>query len=140
MVWGIFFIAQEYSCALITAKFVINCDLIEATGLPQKSQDLLQAISQWKVLKFLHSTIRLRTTEYECGDIMGQTKELDLLESEIPKLIKTCKNQGYFADPVVTSVPITLKPKPEKPKSKAKSTNDELQEEDDSCSQLELNY
>ena len=100
---------EEYACELITAKFVINCNLIEATGLPEPARKLLIAISQWKVLKFLSSTIRLRSTEYECGAITGNQTELESLEQEIPQLIKTCTRKKYFADPVVTTVSLTLK-------------------------------
>ena len=80
--------AEEYACETVSAKFIINCNLIEATGLPKSAQDLLNAIAQWKILKFLDSSIRLRTTEYECGEITGNTEELSSLEQEIPKLIK----------------------------------------------------
>ena len=135
---------QEYACELIAAKFIINCHLIEATGLPTEAQNLLAAMAEWKVLKFLQSSIRLRTTEYECGEITGGTKELDLLEKEIPKLIKACTKKGYFAKPVITQVSLTLQPPPSKPKSKPKSknksTNDSQKQEEDSCSQLKLNY
>ena len=111
---------DEYACESIAAKFIINCDLIAATGLPTKAQELLKAISQWKILKFLHGTIRLRSTEYECEGIQGQDRELDLLATEIPKLIKLCQKQGYFAEPAVTSVSLTLKPPPVEKEKKSR--------------------
>ena len=101
---------DEYACESITAKFIVNCDLIAATGLPTKARELLIAISQWKILRFLNGTIRLRSTEYECEEIKGQDRELDLLATEILKLIKLCQKQGYFAQPAVTSVSLTLRP------------------------------
>ena len=122
---------EEYACETISAKFIINCKSIEATGLPKEAQNLIGAIAQWKVLKFLNSPIRLRTTEYECGEITGNTLELSSLEKEIPKLIKTCTKKGYFADPVVTVVALTLRSPKQKSKSKNKATNNQQKEEEE---------
>ena len=118
---------EEYACERITATFSIDRNLVLATGLPEVAQQLLLAIAEWKVLKFLDGSIRLRTSEYECGEIEKHNSDatLESLESEIPQLIAECQAEKLFAAPAVTEVSITLKEKtPEsksskKPRSKA---------------------
>ena len=119
---------EEYACETITATFTIDRYLLETYGLPEPAKNLLVAIAQWKVLKFLDSPIRLRTSEYDVVEIDKSGLEADLsdLEKHIPKLIEQCTKEGLFADPTVTEVAITLKEKEKSQPKTAKKTKQEV--------------
>lgn len=119
---------EEYACETITATFTIDRYLLETYGLPEPAKNLLVAIAQWKVLKFLDSPIRLRTSQYDVVEINKSGLEANLsdLEKYIPKLIEQCTKEGLFAKPSVTEVAITLKEKEKSQPKTAKKTKQEV--------------
>ncbi len=103
----------EFTAQNITAYFSIDLAQIRGYGLGVDAEQLLIALSLWKVRKFLDSNMRLRTAcELEVIDPKGiQVKRppegfalpaADDLAKRIGELIK--KNQSRFAAPVVTEL------------------------------------
>jgi len=102
----------EFTAQSITAYFSIDLAQIRGYDLGAEAEQLLIALSLWKVRKFLDSNMRLRTAcELEVRDATGiQGKRpldfvlpaADELAASIGKLI--AKNQSRFADPIVTQL------------------------------------
>jgi CRISPR-associated protein Csb1 len=102
----------EFTARDIKAYFSIDLAQIRGYGLGAEAEQLLTALSLWKVRKFLDSNMRLRTAcELEVIDstsIKGKRPDgfllpdADDLAESIGKLIQ--KNRSHFAEPVVTEL------------------------------------
>ena len=104
---------DEYTAQEITAYFNIDLALLRGLGLEAAAQDMLIALALFKVRRFLHSGLRLRTAcDLEvAGDVVVKRPKawavpgLDALEKALPKLIE--KAGPGLADPVVTVTQFT---------------------------------
>ncbi len=106
------FARDEYVAPKVTAFF--NLDLAQVRGfdLGEEAEQLLIGMSLFKIRKFLHTGLRLRTAcDLECRELRVtrpesgfEVPELADLEAEIPGLIKAVASKGQFNDPPVTEV------------------------------------
>ena len=132
------FSRDEYSAQKIIAYFNLDLAQIRAFDLGKEVENLLIALSLFKIRKFLATGLRLRTAcDLALGEItvtypeQGFTlPELSKLEEDLPDLIAAVaepttvdgQEKRRFADPAITTV--TWKPKPKKNNKKAKGNND----------------
>jgi CRISPR-associated protein Csb1 len=104
---------DEYVADKITAYFNLDLAQLRGYGLPDEAEELLIALSLYKIQKFLREGLRLRTAcdleiDNEAGGIQvtrpsGFTMpSLSALAEELPGLIKRAAK--HFAKPVVTEV------------------------------------
>ncbi|MFH1303099.1 MAG: type I-U CRISPR-associated RAMP protein Csb1/Cas7u [Planctomycetota bacterium] len=101
---------EEYSAPSITAFFNLDLAQLRGYGLGGTVETLLIALSLFKIQKFLHEGLRLRTAcDLEInGEILVKRPDeftlptLETLEIEIPKLIKSASES--FAKPAITQV------------------------------------
>ena len=102
---------DEYVAKEITAFFNLDLAQLRGYGLPKEAETLLTALSLYKIQKFLHEGLRLRTAcDLEpVGDVIVRRPEtgfalpsIEVLEKELPGLIKAAS--ASFANPVVTEV------------------------------------
>ncbi len=101
---------DEYTAERITAYFNLDLSQIRGYGFELEVEELLISLALFKIQKFLRDGLRLRTAcdlEPVNGVLVKRPKgfelpELDALEEELPKLIKSCSK--HFADPPVTEV------------------------------------
>jgi len=101
---------DEYTAATITAYFNFDLSQLRAYGLGEAAEKLLVALALFKMQKFLHEGLRLRTAcdlEPVDGAAVKRPEgftlpSLDELSKELPSLIKAAKPS--FADPPVTEV------------------------------------
>jgi len=102
----------EYTAEKITAFFNIDLAGVRGFGLGEEVEDFLILLSLYKIRKFLHEGLRLRTA---CDlDPVGDLKVTNIENLEIPPIeeleknvttaIETMKAKGYFSDPPVTSI------------------------------------
>ena len=102
---------DEWVAARITAYFNLDLQQIRAFGLRVDVEQLLVALSLFKIRVFLAEGLRLRTA---CDlDLTGLTvtrpagfklpQRADL-EAELPTLIESVAAQGHFAEPPVSVV------------------------------------
>ena len=101
---------DEYTARNITAFFNLDLAQLRGYGLGKAAEQLLIALSLFKIQKFLHEGLRLRTacdleTDGEMQVKRPDSYELpafDELEKELPNLIKAAAES--FANPAVTQV------------------------------------
>jgi CRISPR-associated protein Csb1 len=104
---------DEYVAEKITAYFNLDLAQLRGYGLPAEAEELLIALSLFKIQKFLREGLRLRTAcdlevDGESGGVQvtrphGFTlPSLSSLEEELPGLVKAAAK--HFASPVVTEV------------------------------------
>src|SRR5690606_1104250 len=103
---------DEYTARSIAAYFNLDLAQLRGYGLGENAENLLIAISLYKIRKFLNEGLRLRTAcdlEATDGIIVKRPEgfvvpELESLESELPGLIEKVAGEKLFADPVVTKM------------------------------------
>ncbi len=100
---------DEYTAGRITGFFNIDLALIRGLGLDSPAVHLLIALSLFKVRRFLHSGLRLRTAcDLDCGELRVTRPEgyelpsLDELEEAIPELIEAASQ--HFGEPRILAV------------------------------------
>ncbi len=101
---------DEYTAEKITAYFNIDIAQVRGYGLGAKAENLLIALSLFKIQKFLVEGLRLRTAcdlEPVNGVIVQRPEgfslpDLKQLEAELPSLVKAASSS--FADPALTEV------------------------------------
>ena len=116
---------REEFCGQITAYFILDLFLIRGFGLGKDAETLLQALSLFKIQRFLQDGLRLRTA-CDLVKVEGQPEvkrpkafalpSLEEIENALPTLIQAAA--GGFASPHKTVV--TYLPPPKK-SSKASS-------------------
>jgi CRISPR-associated protein Csb1 len=101
---------DEYTARSITAYFNVDLAQIRGYGLPRSVEDLLLALCLFKIRRFLHDGLRLRTAcDLEPVSPVSVTRptgfelpSLESLEQDLPGLIGEAS--GHFASPPVTEV------------------------------------
>ena len=101
---------DEYTARSITAYFNVDLAQLRGYGLGDAAQNLLVAISLFKIQKFLHDGLRLRTAcdLEKKGDInvkrptKFEMPQLTEIEQAMSGLVESAKSQ--FANPVVTKL------------------------------------
>lgn len=104
---------DEYVAEKITGYFNLDLAQLRGYGLPAEAEELLIALSLYKIQKFLREGLRLRTAcdleiDNDAGGVQvtrptGFTMpSLGALQEELPGLIKGAAK--HFAKPVVTEV------------------------------------
>jgi CRISPR-associated protein Csb1 len=104
----------EFTAREIKAYFNLDLALLRGYGLPEKAQQLLIALSLFKVRRFLSTGLRLRTAcdlELVDGELTvtrpeegwGIPTEDELLK-ECQRLVSECAEAKLFAEPPVTVV------------------------------------
>ncbi len=101
---------DEYTAEKITAYFNVDLAQIRGYGLGAEAENLLIALSLFKIQKFLAEGLRLRTAcdlEPVDGVLVKRPDgfvlpDLKQLEAELPSLVKAASSS--FADPAVTEV------------------------------------
>lgn len=122
---------DEFTAKRITAYFNLDLVQIRSFGLGVEAENLLIALSLFKIRKFLFEKLRLRTA---CDlDLVEMTvtkpsdfciPELAALKEKLPDLITAVARKKMFADPLVTIV--TWTPTVQKAgKGKGKAADDE---------------
>lgn len=102
----------EYTAEKITAFFNIDLAGIRGLGLGEKVEAFLILLSLYKIRKFLHEGLRLRTAcDLEpIGDLKVTNIEnleippIEELEKNVTTAIETMKTKGYFSNPPVTRI------------------------------------
>ena len=103
----------EYTAESITAFFNLDLAQIRAYGLGENAERFLITLALWKIRRFLHAGLRLRTAcDLDAVGDLEVTKPKDAfavptvteLESGLPALIQACASDGLFADPPVTKL------------------------------------
>jgi len=102
---------REFTSPKITAYFNIDLAQIRGFGLGENVENLLVALSLYKIRRFLEAGLRLRTA---CDlDVveLAATRPNDFtipatteLEQALPGLISAVASEGRFAEPRVTTV------------------------------------
>ena len=103
---------REEFTGTLTGFFVLDLALIRGFGLGADVENLLIAISLFKIRRFLNEGLRLRTAcdlelngELTVKRPAGFTvPSLEEIEAALPSLIKKVADAKLFADPVKTSV------------------------------------
>lgn len=100
---------DEYTARSITAFFNVDLAQLRGYGLGKAAEQLLIALSLFKIQKFLVSGLRLRTAcdldtagEIAVKPANFKVPELKALAAELPKLIKAAASS--FASPPITEV------------------------------------
>ena len=101
---------DEYTAEKITAFFNLDLAQLRGYGLPKEANELLIALSLFKIQKFLREGLRLRTAcdLEQAGDIQVTRPEgfalpsLSRLAEELPGLVKAASPN--FANPAITQV------------------------------------
>lgn len=107
---------REEFCGQITAYFILDLALIRGFGLGKDAETLLQALSLFKIQRFLQEGLRLRTA---CDlEVDGQPEvkrpnefalpSLEEIEESLPTLIQAAGDG--FASPHKTDVTYSKKP------------------------------
>lgn len=103
------FARDEYVSPKITAYFNLDLAQIRAFGLGDAANQLLTALSLYKIRRFLDEGLRLRTAcDLELTNLRVTRPETfdlpdrDTLEAALPSLIEACAE--HFAEPRVTQV------------------------------------
>jgi CRISPR-associated protein Csb1 len=103
------FARDEFVSPEITAYFNIDLAQIRAFGLGKEAENLLIALSLFKIQKFLQTGLRLRTAcDLTCTGLTVTLPEnygipsLEDLEKELPAMIEACS--GLFSNPRITTV------------------------------------
>jgi CRISPR-associated protein Csb1 len=106
------FSRDEYTARRITAYFNLDLAQIRGYGLGEKADNLLIALSFYKIRKFLEVGLRLRTAcdLEQVSDLKivkpngFEMPTLDELSKQLPHLINAGESEGLFAEPPVTMV------------------------------------
>jgi len=124
---------DEYTAEEITAYFSLDLRQICGYRLATEVEDLLIAIALYKILAFLDTGLRLRTScDLECvsAPIVKRPDDFQLptlaeLTKLLPGLVKKCSSA--FANPAITEVEYDAVPKEivDKKANHSKSKNDE---------------
>ncbi len=124
----------EFTAGKITAYFNLDLSLLRGYGLGEEAEELLIALSLFKIRRFLSTGLRLRTAcdlEPVNGPVVTRPEgfeapdEARLLEV-VKEKIASCRDKKLFAEPPVTE--ITWEPKQQK-KKKKKNEEEEPGEE-----------
>jgi CRISPR-associated protein Csb1 len=102
---------DEYTATGITAYFNVDLALLRGMGLGDAAEQLLIALSLYKIRRFLRDGLRLRTA-CDLEPLDGGLRvtrpdgfdppDLDALAKSIPGMISACGES--FVDPPVTDV------------------------------------
>lgn len=100
----------EFTAREIKAYFNLDLALLRGYGLPAEATQLLIALSQFKIRRFLSTGLRLRTAcDLELDGDLTVTRPIgwtlpseETLLGECKRLIGACTS--HFADPVITTV------------------------------------
>ncbi len=102
---------DEYVSSNIIAYFNLDLAQLRGYGFDNQVNDLLVALSLFKIRRFLKTGLRLRTACDLDVDSIAVTRpdgfelpELEALEAALPELISAAREQGVFAEPPVTEV------------------------------------
>lgn len=106
------FARDEYVAPKVTAYFNLDLSQVRAFGPDKEVENLLAAITLFKIRRFLEVGLRLRTA---CDlELKGEMRvkrpegftvpKLSDIEAALPGLIDAVANKGLFADPRVTIV------------------------------------
>jgi CRISPR-associated protein Csb1 len=117
------FARDEFTAHSIVAYFNLDLAQIRAFGLGAEAENLLIALSLFKIRKFLAEGLRLRTAcdlNLKKIDVTRpadfRIPELAELEAALPNLIEAVTSKKQFASPQITTVTWTPKAKPSKGK------------------------
>ena len=102
----------EYTAEKITAFFNIDVAGVRGFGLGEEVEAFLILLSLYKIRKFLHEGLRLRTacdlesvSDLKVTNIVGlEIPPIEELEKNVVTAIETMKAKGYFSDPPVTRI------------------------------------
>ncbi len=108
---------DEYTARNIVAYFNIDLAQLRGYGLGEAAEELLIAISLFKIRKFLHEGLRLRTAcdleaieEIVVKRPSGfEIPELLKLEKSLPALVTAVAKEKLFADPAITKLAYSKK-------------------------------
>ncbi|MEM0449889.1 MAG: type I-U CRISPR-associated RAMP protein Csb1/Cas7u [Methanomassiliicoccales archaeon] len=99
----------EYVARDITAYFNVDLSAIRSMGLGKNAENLIIALSLFKIRKFLEKGLRLRTAcdlqligDLEISPSSFRFPSSKELSDELPKLIESCSNM--FPEPRVTQI------------------------------------
>jgi CRISPR-associated protein Csb1 len=131
----VLFARDEYTAEAITVFFNLDLSQLRAYGLGEAVERFLIALALYKIRRFLHEGLRLRTAcDLEVSGEVRVTRpggfalpELCELAGELPGLVEAVGAAGLFADPPVTEVTFV-------PRKKAKAdgeTEDEGADQED---------
>jgi len=102
---------DEYVASAITAYFNLDLAQLRAFGLGEPAENLLIALSLFKVRRFLETGLRLRTAcDLDCTDVRVTRPEsfeipsLAELEQAMPGLIEQAASEGLFNEPRITEI------------------------------------
>ena len=106
------FARDEYVSPRIRAYFNLDLEQIRAFGMGDEVERMLVALALFKIARFLHHGLRLRTAcdlAVEQGPEVARPENFALpalgeIESEIPGLIRAVEAAGKFAEPRTTVV------------------------------------
>jgi CRISPR-associated protein Csb1 len=102
----------EFVAQSINAYFNLDLAQLRAYGLGDPAERFLTTLALWKVRRFLHSGLRLRTAcDLELTEDIKFKKpagfaipDLVELEQALPGLIQECTTAGLFANPPITEL------------------------------------
>jgi len=103
---------DEYTARNIVAYFNLDLAQLRGYGLGDDAENMLIAISLYKIRKFLHEGLRLRTAcdlEATAGIVVKRPEGFDIpelgeIEKVLPGLIKKVADENLFANPVITKM------------------------------------
>jgi len=103
---------DEYTARNIVAYFNLDLAQLRGYGLGDDAENMLIAISLYKIRKFLHEGLRLRTAcdlEATAGIVVKRPEGFDIpelgeIEKALPGLIKKVADENLFANPVITKM------------------------------------
>jgi len=103
---------DEYTARNIVAYFNLDLAQLRGYGLGDDAENMLIAISLYKIRKFLHEGLRLRTAcdlEATAGIVVKRPEGFDIpelgeIEKALPGLIKKVADANLFANPVITKM------------------------------------
>lgn len=103
---------DEYTARNIVAYFNLDLAQLRGYGLGDDAENMLIAISLYKIRKFLHEGLRLRTAcdlKATAGIVVKRPEGFDIpelgeIEKAVPGLIKKVADENLFANPVITKM------------------------------------
>ncbi|GAB6041929.1 type I-G CRISPR-associated RAMP protein Csb1/Cas7g [Endothiovibrio diazotrophicus] len=108
---NVIYARDEYTADKIIGYFNLDLAQIRGFGLGEAAEALLIALALFKIQRFLHEGLRLRTAcDLDAGEpVVTRPAGLVLptltaLEDALPGLIRAAAAEGLFADPAVTVV------------------------------------